>query len=83
MSLNKLVKFPKVGNALDSAVFLFAMMHKGDSHLDLSVERSNVTETLKLVFEDLLMMFRYWYSRQQNSLVLGELSCWKNIPVCH
>jgi hypothetical protein len=60
LSLNKLVKFPKVGNALDAAVFLlFALMHKGDSHLDLSVEHSNVTETLKLVFEDLLMMFRY------------------------
>jgi hypothetical protein len=40
--------------------FWFALMHKGDSHLDLSVEHSNVTETLKLVLQDLLMMFRYW-----------------------
>jgi hypothetical protein len=59
--LNKLVKFPKVRNASDSAFFFwFAMMHKGNSHLDLSVEHSNVTEMLKLVFEDLLMMFRNW-----------------------
>jgi hypothetical protein len=34
------------------------------SHSDLSVEHSNVTETLKLVFEDLLT----GYSQQQNSL---------------
>jgi hypothetical protein len=36
------------------------MLHKGNSHLDLSVEHSNVTEMLKLVFEYLLAMLMYW-----------------------
>jgi hypothetical protein len=51
-------------------------MHKGDSHLDISVEHSNVTETLKLVFEDLLMMFRYWVQSTTE-----QLSVWLEFKV--